>query len=256
MNSQTKDAALWSALLVGQVALWLGLMRAAWAGLSLKADPDLFVPYWFGYCLAGAVLVPAAVFFVQQRIDKGLTHPRALVVAVWVLALCLFIAASVLGTRTAFWRRSSEEVPGSPREHPVWSPEGNALAVNIEGRWKKVDLESLGLDPGTWHERPIGVAKHSLPTSIEESTVTKWEKSGDHGDRKVVMKDGTTVELRQNELSTEFVVTRRGAPAEILWQSGLENCHSLAVSPDGGAVASICELTGVVVTALKSSTTH
>ncbi len=133
-------------------------------------------------------------------------------------------------------------------EYPVWSLEGDALAANIEGRWMKVELESLVLEPGTWHEQAIGVAKRSALTPIEASAVAKWDKAGDHGARKVAMKNGTTVELKQTELSTELVVTPRGGPANVLWRSGLENCHSLAVSPDGRFVAYICELNGVIVT--------
>ena len=33
-------------------------------------------------------------------------------------------------------------------EHPVWSPSGKQLAVNIEGQWLQIDLDSVALKPG------------------------------------------------------------------------------------------------------------
>ncbi len=45
-------------------------------------------------------------------------------------------------------------------------------------------------------------------------------------------------------------MTSKGREADILWKTGLENCHSLALSPDETLVAFLCELNGLVVFAV------
>jgi hypothetical protein len=44
------------------------------------------------------------------------------------------------------------------------------------------------------------------------------------------------------------VITKKGASPETLWTSGMETCHSLALSPDEHSVAFQCETNGVLVT--------
>jgi hypothetical protein len=138
-------------------------------------------------------------------------------------------------------------------EHPVWSPTGDALAVNIEGKWMSVPLRSMTLTEGKWRGGlPIGVPRPSPTMSeIDAKTVRDWKKAGTYDPRRVRTKDGTVVELKQEELSTEFLITRKGEPPASQWKSGMENCHSLGLSPDQKYVAFICELNGVIVAALK-----
>src|SRR5258708_8292037 len=50
-------------------------------------------------------------------------------------------------------------------------------------------------------------------------------------------------------MSSWLVVTAKGARPETRWTSGLENCHSLFISPDEKHVAFIAELNGTVVMA-------
>jgi hypothetical protein len=45
-------------------------------------------------------------------------------------------------------------------------------------------------------------------------------------------------------------VTSREREPEVLWTTGFENCHSLALSPDETLVAFLCELNGLVVFAV------
>jgi hypothetical protein len=71
-------------------------------------------------------------------------------------------------------------------------------------------------------------------------------RRGHDGPRKVVMPDGTQVELRQDVLSTELVITKSGGKPAVIWRSGLENCHGLSVSPEGHLVAYVCETNGVI----------
>jgi hypothetical protein len=88
-------------------------------------------------------------------------------------------------------------------------------------------------------------------SSISKEEVRTWEKTASAGPRKVIAKDGTKAELLSDGLGTRFVISRKGADPETLWKTSMENCHSLALSPDGRQVAYICELNGVVVTNLS-----
>src|SRR5262245_51798360 len=59
---------------------------------------------------------------------------------------------------------SSQEIAGEI----VWSPRGDFLAVQAEGKWRKVDLRRLRLEPATWRKgRPMGF--NSASSSISEA---------------------------------------------------------------------------------------
>jgi hypothetical protein len=130
---------------------------------------------------------------------------------------------------------------------PVWSPKGDFLAANVEGRWSKVDLSRIRLEPGRWHDQPIGVmSSKSSVSDVSEKEVKAWSRRGRPSQR-VRAKNGTVVELRAEGLGTSLTVTRKGGLPERLWTSGLETCHSLVLSPGEQFVAFIAELNGVVV---------
>ena len=135
-------------------------------------------------------------------------------------------------------------------EHPVWSPSGNALAVNVDGRWVELKLDPIKLEAATWRGGvPIAVAKPSIsPGSISEGKVRKWQQSEKFEPRKITMRGGKTVELKLEDVSTSFIVTQPFGSPKVLWRSSMENCYGLAVSPDGRHVAYVCELNGVIVT--------
>jgi hypothetical protein len=136
-------------------------------------------------------------------------------------------------------------------ESPVWSPVGDAIAVNITGEWRKVELRGLKLKAGTWHgKEPIGVIESPALVRINASTVETWERAGRAGPREVMTGTGTKVELLSEDLGTRFVITAKGSPPETLWRTGLENCHSLALSANEAQVAFLCELNGLIVTNL------
>jgi len=137
-------------------------------------------------------------------------------------------------------------------EHPVWSPDGRYLAVNADGRWLRIDLSSIHLVAATWRkDQPIGVPEPAAKFSkVRESRVRDWQRSARFEPRRIVARDGTTIELRQEDLGTAFIITKKGGQPETLWTSGMENCHSLALAPDEKSVAYICELNGVLVTGL------
>ena len=134
-------------------------------------------------------------------------------------------------------------------KEPIWAPRGGFLAVNVDGKWTKVNLLSIRLERGTWHgDQAIGVvaSKSSLST-MSRQEVKAWSRASRPDTRRVQARNGTVVELRQDELSTSLLITRKGEATERRWTSGLENCHSLALSPDEQFVAFIAELNGVVV---------
>ena len=138
-------------------------------------------------------------------------------------------------------------------EHPVWSPDGRYIAVNVDGHWRKVDLSSIHLVASTWRkDQPVGAPEPPARTSqIGESRVRKWQRSARFEPRRIVARDGTTVELKLEEtLGTAFIITKKGSQPETLWTSGMENCYGLALAPDDKSVAYICEQNGVLVTGL------
>ncbi len=151
-----------------------------------------------------------------------------------------------LGVRSALVV-ASQAVDGSP----TWSPTGEAIAANIEGQWKSVDLRDTKLVKGTWHRNdPIGVIESPSLTSVSEAYVRDWRKAGIAGQREVVAKDGTKTQLLSEELGTRLVITKRGAMPETLWATSLENCHGLSLSPDEQQIGYVCELNGVIITNL------
>jgi hypothetical protein len=137
-------------------------------------------------------------------------------------------------------------------EHPVWSPDGRYLAVNVDGRWSRIDLASIHLVGATWRkDQPVGAPEPPADMSrIGESRVRNWQRSARFEPRRIVTRDGTTVELKLEELGTAFIITKKGGQPETLWTSGLENCYGLALTPDEKSVAYICEQNGVLVTRL------
>jgi hypothetical protein len=183
-----------------------------------------------------------------------MTNFRALTVALFFLsspAIAPPADASLEKEMTRIGVRSALVIPSQAVDgHPVWSPAGDAIAAEIDGHWVKVDLRSTALEKGTWHgKESIGVLKQAPPEeSVSESVVRNWDKNLVSGARRVVMRNGTSIELRQEGLSTAFVVTRPGGTPDTIWKTSLENCHGLTLSPDERYVAYVCEMNGVIVT--------
>lgn len=149
--------------------------------------------------------------------------------------------------------RSALIVPGAFfDEHPVWSRDNGRLAFRTEDRWKSIPLAPVRLVEAKWMGgQSIGVASPSLsPSDGSERSVKERERHGTLGDRKVIARDGTTVELKMSELGTALIVTKPNLPPETVWSSEVENCHSPSLSPDQRLVAYICEQDGLIVTAL------
>jgi hypothetical protein len=64
--------------------------------------------------------------------------------------------------------------------------------------------------------------------------------------RKVITGDGIELELKLSGFSTALIITKNNNK-KILWTSGVENCHSLSLSPNERYVAYLCELSDVVI---------
>lgn len=131
--------------------------------------------------------------------------------------------------------------------YPTWSPEGDKLGANVMGTWYEINLDKLALVEASWRdEQKLGVLNSN--TSVSESkNAEAWFDSTRFNPRKVKTNSGMLVELAQEGFGVKFKITEPGTEAVELWESGMENCHSLALSPDQSKVAFICEMNGVFV---------
>ena len=134
-------------------------------------------------------------------------------------------------------------------ELPSWSPDGRFLAGNVAGKWVKVDVSAVQLQQAKWHRQLIGVAKNATLQPMTDEEVHTWAKfdKSPHPDHDAVTTgSGLKVEMRHNDLSSALVVSR-GKRESVVWQSGLENCFALTLSPNKKYVAYVCELNGILV---------
>jgi hypothetical protein len=134
-------------------------------------------------------------------------------------------------------------------EHPVWSPDGKYVAANVDEKWVRIEVDRLNLEQADWRNgRRVGLVRsHNAEVPIDETTVRGWEREARFDPRRIKTHTGTTIELRQDDLGTRFIVTRKGARPEVRWTTGLENCHGLALSHDDHYVAFVCEQNGVII---------
>jgi hypothetical protein len=134
-------------------------------------------------------------------------------------------------------------------EYPLWSKAGDFIALNVEGKWVKVELGKVRLEGAKWragHSLGINVAKESV-TSASDAEVKDWEERTKMYPREITLPNGTKVELKEADMSVSLVVTKKGSKSEIIWATGGENCYALTASPDGQFVAFLSELNGAVV---------
>jgi hypothetical protein len=137
-------------------------------------------------------------------------------------------------------------------ESPVWSPDGRSVAVNLAGTWKRVSLSPIRLERAQWHGgEAIAVVESAVSSPVQESDVHEWQARGKGDPRRIVTSSGVSIELLPVDLGTRFLVSLAGQNPKVLWTTSLENCHSLALSPNERLVAFICELNGLLVTRLR-----
>ena len=139
-------------------------------------------------------------------------------------------------------------------DYPVWSPESRYLAIELAGengtKWYKVDLSAISLREATWRDgRKIGDLQLYSPAISEAdgNEVRRWRLHAKLSPRIIRTGYGTKVNLRLNGFSTALIVTPMGGKPKVVWATGMENCHSLSLSPDERYVAFISEMNGVVV---------
>lgn len=131
--------------------------------------------------------------------------------------------------------------------HPAWSPNSDAVAVDIAGTLLKVPLSNVTLGSGDWRGGVIGIL--SSAEGVEEITAEELSEFGAvtrSAAREVTTRSGISVGLERDGLGVSLRIG-----GQLIWTSDLENCHSLALSPDDAWVAFICELNGLFVMHLR-----
>lgn len=136
-------------------------------------------------------------------------------------------------------------------EYPLWSPKGDFIACNIEGKWYKFRLTNIDLIKAKWHGQKIGMVAVDIATELTAAEQAEYEKVSHFNPREVTTADGTKVELKAYDMAVSMVVTKKDGKPKTLWTSGGENCHSLVLSPDGKFVAYLCELNGLLIMKLN-----
>jgi hypothetical protein len=137
-------------------------------------------------------------------------------------------------------------------EYPIWSPNSDFVACNIEGNWYKFRLTNIELAEAKWRGQTIGVlTTKDAYSKMSSKEKREFEKVSKFNPREVITKIGTKVELKMEGVSVSLVVTKKGDIPKILWTSGGENCHSLVLSPDEKYVAYLCEMNGLLIMKLE-----
>lgn len=132
---------------------------------------------------------------------------------------------------------------------PVWSPDGKFLAVDLAGKWVKVDISEIHLQEAKWHGQRVGVQSKANLQPMTNEEIRAWGKPRalQKSDREVVTTEsGLKIEIRHHEMSSSLVISK-GARRSVIWESDLENCYGLTLAPDKLHVAYLCELNGILV---------
>ena len=138
-------------------------------------------------------------------------------------------------------------------EIPFWSPDSRLVAVDVEGKWYKLDTWAItALRAAKWHGVEIGAIRDELRSDATVAQVQAWKGKSQNNPREAMSASGIKVQLTQHDLSTSFVISK-GSRRRTLWASEMENCYSPVFSPNGKYVAFICELNGVFVTDVEAA---
>lgn len=119
----------------------------------------------------------------------------------------------------------------------------------MQGKWYKLQIDSIHLKPANWHDHPIGViadGKNFVESTEQE--VQSWSVKANGAMRKPEI----TAPIEQDGLSSTLVLTT-GKRKRTLWRSDIETCGGLTQSPDGRFVAYICETNDIFVTELSDA---
>ena len=138
-------------------------------------------------------------------------------------------------------------------EYPLWSPNSDFVACNIEGKWYKFRLTNIELVDAKWRGQSIGVlTTKDAYTSLTDNEHKQFDKVSKFNPREVTTRNGTKIELKETgDMSVSLILTIKGEKPKTLWTSGGENCHSLVLSPDEKYVAYLCEMNGLLIKKLN-----
>lgn len=132
--------------------------------------------------------------------------------------------------------------------YPLWSPNSDFIAFNINEKWYKIRLNNVDFEPVKWRGQKIGfLMTKDAVTEMSEREIEEFKNVSKFNAREVTSKKGTKIELPMQSLRTSLVVTRKGEYPKTLWTSGGENCHSLVLSPNEKYIAYLCELNGLLI---------
>jgi hypothetical protein len=143
---------------------------------------------------------------------------------------------------------------------PAWSADSRYVIVQVEGKWFKTDVSVLKLREAQLHRQRVGLAMEYKPEQMSDDEVSRYKKGlsqkelhriTDANEREanaaVITKAGLRVDIPHKELSSGLRITKAGRSV-FVWQSDMENCYGLSLSPNGRYVTYLCELNGILVT--------
>lgn len=141
---------------------------------------------------------------------------------------------------------------GAIDEYPLWSPDSQFVAANIMDNWYKFDLKNIKLFEAEWKQQKIGIVVNKGTISdLTDQELKQFYLHSKNGGRKIITQTGEKIELKLSGFSSSLITTQNNAQPTVLWSSGIENCHSLSLSPNEKYVAYLCELNGMFVMKLK-----
>lgn len=132
---------------------------------------------------------------------------------------------------------------------PVWSPDGRFLGVELAGKWVKVDVTETQLQEAKWHGQRVGFQSKTNLQPMTKEEVDFWGKPKqvqNSDNDSVSTQSGLRVKIRHHEMSSSLIVSK-GPRKFVIWESDLENCYGLTLSPDKLHVAYLCELNGILL---------
>jgi hypothetical protein len=82
-------------------------------------------------------------------------------------------------------------------EYPLWSPNSDFVACNIQGKWFKFDLTQIDLEKASWYGYPIALAKTEAK-ALNSKELQKYMEVSEFSPREVKTKDSTKIETRRH----------------------------------------------------------
>jgi len=135
-------------------------------------------------------------------------------------------------------------------EYPLWVSK-DQIVYNKMGKWYSADLRKLHSYSSILYNRPIAVIDYVNLRPYNISYIAPLKKKQKYGQREITLPNGTKIKLKIIGMSTALIVQKKNKKPEVIFRTGMGNCHSLSVSPDNNYVAFISELVGVIIYKIK-----